>query len=231
MLVVLLVFNCGNFVKLFAQSAEKQSPHSFFHQAIDFNSKRELKGQLEDFIKHSISQNAIQDIPPDYCAKNCLLLICNERAGLLINSDPTELKEIRDLVFRFLENPDKEVWHSDSVATNYAKTSGYLSKGIINFTFDSLISTKVIDALAEVLKGISDYRNVLAKRYYQQDFRALNSQAQAELNAKLQYSIGVSNFLPPPPPPPPPPPFPESAILQDLEEEEEDFNLLDPPRF
>gem|GEM_PF-3973839 len=118
---------------------------------------------------------------------------------------------------------------ADSISANYSNTAGYLSKGVIKFSFDSIANANVVMALAEVLKGISDYRNILARRYYQQEYVALPLGLQSDLDAKINSKLVVNNFMAPPPPPPP---APVPAIIEELveEEEEEEIDWFDPPQ-
>jgi hypothetical protein len=225
---LIMLFTTSSFAQ--AQSGEIKNGQVFLIKALGLKSNIELKILLDDFLESSNSQSLPQDFPPDYCAKNCQLIITNGSGMVLIGSEPARLKEIRSLVFEFLENPEGEVWLADSIAANYSNTTGYLSKGLIHFSFDSIANANVIAALAEALKGISDYRNTIARRYYQQEYAALNPSLQADLDAKIKSKLVLEDFIPPPPPPPPPPPVPAMMEELDEEEEEEELDWFDPPQ-
>lgn len=222
---LIMLFTISSYAQ--AQSGEIKNGQDFLIKALGLKSNVELEILVEKFFAESNNQSVHQDLPPDHCAKNCQLIITNGSGMVLIGSEPARLKEIRSLVLEFLENPEGEVWLADSIAANYSDTRGYLSKGLIHFSFDSIANANVIAALAEVLKGISTYRNTLAIRYYQQEYAALNPSLQADLDAKIKSKLVLEDFIAVPPPPPPPVP----AIIEDLGEEEEEEFDLDPPQY
>jgi len=163
--------------------------------------------------------------------KFCFHLLCHQGKIVSLRS-PLPLGSLRKAVFNYLQNPQQEIVKSDSVI--YSKVKGqevYIAKGLVVVQYDRVLTDFTLAVIREAAAGIHDYRDYIARKFYNKSYSDLDEEAAANLrdfiNSKL--IIEYRNAVPPPPPPPPPldeyssgnsvqaPPSPEPDFIKDYE--------------
>jgi len=189
---------------MLAQDLELAMRRQFLAKAMDAPSNATLKMLLQDYVAKKDSFSSFDlDTPPGYCSKNCLLIQLNKTSLVLVEAEPTAIKEIRQAVFNFLENAAGEFPLSASLPSIFNNRPRYLSKALVRLVYDSIPQSELrLITVREIVKGIADYRNTLALRYYREDYVNLNSALKAELDGKINNKLVILDFLMVPPPPP-----------------------------
>ncbi|WP_417610938.1 hypothetical protein [Owenweeksia hongkongensis] len=181
----------------------------------------ELKNQLSTYFQKTERIFKDRGRPSWHCSGNCLYMSISQDDTVLIKNIVTEIDEITNTVFKFLLNPKKDPYLSDSSLTeSQAGKNYFISRGLIFIQLDSTLNAIALEAIKSAAEGVYKYKEALSFKLFGKDYILLNNEQKEELNSLVDWRLIPSNYIVVPPPPPPPP----DSILIDLEENLNDKN-------
>lgn len=170
---------------------------------IDTGLLRQLPPWIEDTTK-----------APEFNRRNVCMVLINRNNDLLVNGEPTDVKDLKDKVKEFILNPtndenlsvreplSQKLAEAEAGSKEYRNTKAaydllgeqYISKGLVSLQNDrSTLYSVYIDVQDRLVAAFNEMRDDLAKSKFQKPFDQCTEEQRDAISRVLPLAISEAN--------------------------------------